>query len=98
MELLSAGISSVGDLRPVRRRASKKSFIQSYIRWEASSNSSIHNTCDLGKKPNLLSSTMDCLSRTEAAFKGPVRDFNITLGLWVVSPSIDNLYIASTAK
>jgi hypothetical protein len=41
----------------------------------------MYNTCDLGKKPNLLSSTIDYLSYTEAAFKGSIRDFNIILGL-----------------
>jgi uncharacterized protein YegJ (DUF2314 family) len=53
---------------------------------------------NLGKKPNLLSSTMDYLSCTEVAFKGPIRDFNVTLGIWVVSLSVNNLYITSTAK
>jgi hypothetical protein len=81
IKLLSAGMLSVGDLRLVGRKASKKSFMRSYIRWEASSSSSIHNTYDLGKKLDLLSSTIDCLSCTEIVFKGPVRDFNITLGL-----------------
>jgi hypothetical protein len=91
-------MSSVGNLRLIGRRASKESFMRSYIKWEASSNSSIHDTCNLGKKLNLLSSIMDCLSYTEVVFKGPDRDFNIILGLWVVSPSVDNLYITSIIK
>jgi hypothetical protein len=98
MELLSTGMLSVGDLKLIRRRASKKIFMRSYIRWEASSSNSIHNTYNLGKKPDLLSSTIDYLSCMEAVFKGPVRDFNITLGLWVVSFSMNNLYIAGTIK
>jgi hypothetical protein len=81
MELLSAGMLSVGDLRLVRRKASKESFMRSYIRWEASNSNSIHNTCNLGKKPDLLSSIINYLSCTEAVFKSPVRDFNIILGL-----------------